>query len=194
MPDDGRNEWERVLDFWFGELDAAGQADAEHAARWWRKDPELDSELRTRFETDHAAIEAGHREHWRDDPRGLVAYVIVLDQLSRNMYRGTPRMFASDRRALEAARQGIDRGLERALPTTLRAFLYMPFMHSERLADQDRAVVLFGSLGSAEQLDFAIQHRDIVARFGRFPHRNAILGRESTPEEIAFLAEPGSSF
>ncbi|HLU66013.1 MAG TPA: DUF924 family protein [Kofleriaceae bacterium] len=194
------SDFERVLDFWLGELDRDGRADRAHAERWWRADPAFDEEVRERFLADHEAVMAGRREGWLEDPRGRVAYVIVLDQLSRNMFRGTPGMFAGDARALAAAREAVDAGLDRDLPHDMRYFLYMPFMHSESLADQDRCVELFRALtGEAEPspgsaLDFAIRHRDIVARFGRFPHRNAILGRASTREEQEFLEQPGSSF
>ncbi|MCC7536395.1 MAG: DUF924 domain-containing protein [Deltaproteobacteria bacterium] len=173
-----------VLEFWFG-LDPA---------RWWKKDPAFDAEVRSRFADLHAAVERGEHEGWRATPRGALAYVIALDQLSRNMFRGEARSFASDARALEAARDAVAQGFDAALPPTERPFLYMPLMHSESLEDQERCVALFRALGSEGQLRFAEQHRDIVARFGRFPHRNAILGRDSTPAELEFLTQPGSSF
>lgn len=190
--------------FWLGPLDARGEADAEHSARWWKKDPAFDAELTKRFGDLHAEVDRGEHEGWRADPRGLVAYVIVLDQLSRNLFRGTARMFASDARALEAAKVGIAAGLHLTLPFAAASFLLMPTMHSEALADQEACVALFTALVEASppelreqrkrQVAFAEAHRVIVARFGRFPHRNAALGRESTPEERAFLAQPGSSF
>lgn len=174
---------EDVLAFWFAD-----------PARWFRKDPAFDAEIHARFGALHAAIEAGEHEAWRTTPRGALAYVIALDQFARNMFRGTPRSFASDPRALAAATAAIARGDAAALTPPERVFLYMPLMHSEDLADQDRCVALFAALGIAENLAFAEAHRAVIRRFGRFPHRNAILGRPSTPEEIAFLAEPGSSF
>jgi uncharacterized protein (DUF924 family) len=193
--------WDDILAFWFGELDAAGKADADHSARWWRKDPTFDETIRARFEGEHRAIDAGEREDWLADPRGRVAYVVALDQFSRNMFRGTPAMFASDARALAAAKSGVAAGEDAQLPHAMRYFLYMPYMHSEALEDQEACVELFRRLdpvkdgaekGQAER--YAEQHRDIVARFGRFPHRNAILGRASTPAEAEFLTQPGSSF
>lgn len=173
---------EDVLTFWF--------ADPERA---WKKDPAFDDELRRRFGALHAAVLRGEHDDWCATPRGVLAYVLVLDQLSRNLHRGDPRAFAGDARALTAAARAVDAGQDRALAPIERGFLYMPFMHSEALADQERAVALFAALGEPF-LPFAVQHRDIVARFGRFPHRNAVLGRESTPEEREFLTQPGSSF
>lgn len=173
---------EDVLTFWFADPDRA-----------WRKDPAFDEEIRRRFGDLHAAVVRGEHEAWRTTPRGALAYVIVLDQFSRNLYRGDPRAFAADAQARAAAAEAVAAGHDQALTTAERGFLYMPFMHSEALADQDRAVALFRPLGGAS-LEFAERHRDIVARFGRFPHRNAVLGRASTPEEAAFLTQPGSSF
>jgi uncharacterized protein (DUF924 family) len=193
-----------ILDFWFGRLDEHGLADADHSARWWKKDPGFDEQIRTRFEEVHRAIGAGELDDWLTDPRGRLAQVIALDQFSRNMYRGTPGMFASDPRALQLVLDGLDRGHDRELAPDPRAFFYMPLVHAEDLASQERAVALFSDLRdsmppdlqkrAAEIAKYAGMHRDIVARFGRFPHRNAILGRASTPEEVAFLAQPGSSF
>jgi uncharacterized protein (DUF924 family) len=171
-----------VIAFWFAD-----------PARWWRKDAAFDAEVRDRFLALHEAIDRGEREDWLDTARGALAYVVVLDQLSRNMFRGTARMFASDSRARAGARRALDRGDDRALSPDERDFLYMPFMHSEDLADQDRSVALFASAGP-EQRRFAEAHRDIVRRFGRFPHRNVLLARSSTPEELEFLNQPGSSF
>ena len=172
---------EEVLAFWFAD-----------PARWWRKDAAFDAEIRARFEGLHGEIERGEHDDWCATARGALAYVIVLDQFSRNMFRGTARMFASDARALAAARAAIGRGDHHTLATQEQTFLYMPFMHSEELADQERAVELFGARG--DEASYAVRHRDIVRRFGRFPHRNELLGRPSTPEELAFLSEPGSSF
>ena len=199
------NEVDTVLAFWFGQLDARGRADAAHAERWWKKDPALDAEIERRFGALHAAIARGEREILRADDRGCLAYVIVLDQFSRNMFRGTARMFAHDEQAMAAAQTAIERGGDRRLAVDERTFLYMPLMHSESLQAQDRCVALFGALleelgngddagRTAQNLEFARRHRDIVARFGRFPHRNATLGRPSTAEEVEFLTQPGSSF
>jgi uncharacterized protein (DUF924 family) len=197
-------DFERVLEFWFGELGPDGRATPAVAKRWFMGGPEFDQEIRERFLALHAEISAGGHEEWLGSPRGRLALVIVLDQFSRNLFRGTPAMFARDARALEHAFDGIARGDEKHLALDERVFLYMPLMHSEKLAVQERCVDLFATLRDsvsgeacqaiARNLDFAIRHRDIIRRFDRFPHRNAILGRESTPEEIEFLKQPGSSF
>ena len=193
-----------VLDFWFGELDSEGLASPELSKRWWAKDPELDALIRQRFGALHEQLSAGDLATWPQDARSRLAAVIVLDQFSRNMYRDTAGMFAADERALSLAIDGIERGLDRELPVDMRTFLYMPLMHSEQVAVQDRCVELFRALrrelrGKAEErvahsVKFAKMHRDIVARFGRFPHRNAALGRDSTETEVEFLQQPGSSF
>jgi uncharacterized protein (DUF924 family) len=172
---------EDVLAFWFS-----------HPEGWWKKEAAFDAEIRDRFLELHDAVRLGEREDWLEAPRGALAYVVVLDQFSRNMFRGSARMFATDARALAAARRALDGAFDRDLSRGERMFLYMPLQHSEDIADQDRAVRLFASL--PEQLSYAEQHRDIVRRFGRFPHRNALLGRQSTPEELEFLKQPGSSF
>ncbi|MGE5539440.1 MAG: DUF924 family protein [Gemmatimonas sp.] len=181
-----------VLAFWFG--DVAGDDFRSRKPLWFEPDAAFDAEVRNRFEDVHFAAARGELSSWRADPRGALALVIVLDQFPRNMYRGTARAFATDPQALAVAREAIDRGFDRQLAPVLRLFLYLPFEHSESLADQDRSVALFAELGDAETLDYARRHREIIARFGRFPHRNAVLGRASTAEEVAFLKEPGSSF
>ena len=170
-----------VLAFWFA-----------HPDRWWKKDPAFDAEIRDRFLGLHDAIQRNEREDWLETPRGALAYVVVLDQFSRNMFRDSARMFETDARALAAARRALDGALDRDLSRDERMFLCMPFMHSEDIADQDRCVRLFASL--QEWLPYAEQHRDIIRRFGRFPHRNALLGRKSTSEEVEFLKQRGSSF
>jgi uncharacterized protein (DUF924 family) len=203
MSPQGHHEQE-ILSFWFGELDSLGRADGAHAGRWWKKDPAFDEALRERFGATHEAAARGERDHWLESPRGRLALIIVLDQLSRNMFRGTARMFACDARALAAATEGVRRGVDKDLFYDGRSFFYMPFMHSEDIEVQEQCVRLFeawrGELDGdlqervAWNLRFAEQHRDIVRRFGRFPHRNALLGRASTEEELEFLKQPGSSF
>lgn len=195
---------EDVLEFWFGDTNADGLADAAHITRWFMKSEALDTEIRQRFLPCWKAIMAGEHEAWLERPRSLLAYVIVLDQFSRNIFRGQPAAFTGDERALNAAKDAVARGIDQLLPGHQRVFLYMPFMHSERLADQETCVALFtrfrdqvsGPLRETlgENLEFARRHRDIIARWGRFPHRNRTLGRVSTPEEEAFLEQPGSSF
>ena len=201
---DVRGEVEDVLRFWFGELDAQGRADPEHSARWWRKDAAFDQLIRDRFGALHTAVSAGERDGWREAPRGRLAWIVVLDQFSRNMFRGSPVMHAGDARAVAAAREGVERGVDRELAHDERTFFYMPFMHSEELADQDRCVALLAGWRDdlagdmrervAGLVPYAEKHRDLIRRFGRFPHRNALLGRDSTDEERDFLAQPGSSF
>lgn len=192
---------ENVLRFWFGELTELGADDA-HQRSWFSKDEAFDAKIREAFLEEHRAITRGEREEWLSTPRGRLAYVIVLDQFSRNMFRGTPETFATDLKALDAAKAGIDAGEDSALAVDERVFLYMPLMHSEEIADQNRCVDLFSALAAAHpekariarNVTFAKAHRDIIVRFGRFPHRNEILGRSSTSEEQAFLKEPNSSF
>ncbi|MBI1211852.1 MAG: DUF924 family protein [Alphaproteobacteria bacterium] len=196
--------YEDVLDFWFGKLDALGCADAAHAERWWKKNPDFDEELRRRFGALHEAVAKGSHDAWLETPRGRLAYVIVLDQFSRNMFRDTPRMYACDGLALTAARDGVGASIDRILAHDERLFLYMPFEHSEDLADQERCIELFAGMceglsgdrlkRAQDNVRFAERHRDIVKRFGRFPHRNRILGRATTAEEAEFLTQPGSSF
>jgi uncharacterized protein (DUF924 family) len=198
------HDFEEVLTFWFGDLDARGMADEAHAKRWWVKDEAFDQEIRDRFAALHEAIVEGGHQAWLESPRGRLAHVIVLDQFSRNMFRGSPKMFAQDELALRVAREGIEAGVDRSVAHAERSFFYLPLMHSEALDVQERCVELFrawhdaldGTLKEsvASSLDFAVQHRDIVLRFGRFPHRNAVLGRPSTAEELEFLQQPGSSF
>ncbi len=193
-----------VLERWLGPLDEQGMTSPEATARWWSKDPELDRSLRDQFAGDHARAVAGELDGWLEDPRGRLAYVIVIDQFSRNMFRGEAGMFAHDPLALAAALDGIDLGVDRSLRFAERVFLYMPLMHSERRSIQHLSVRLFERLAAEvpepaqksarANLDFAVRHFEIVERFGRFPHRNAVLGRTSSQEERDFLAQPGSSF
>ena len=186
-----------VLDFWFLPPDNRdyGQARGE----WFRKDDAFDAQIRARFGAlIDAAIEGGLRA-WDATPHGALARLIVLDQFTRNVYRGTPRAFAGDTRALALAVALTQAGQDQQLPPMLRAFAYLPFEHAEDLAMQARAVELFQLLSQAQpgfegMLDYAERHQEVIARFGRFPHRNAILGRASTPQEVEFLRQPGSSF
>lgn len=189
---------QEVLDFWFG---APGSLDAGKPRReWFVKQDAFDAIVRGRFgATIEQALAGGLRE-WDDEgPQGALARILVLDQFTRNAHRDTPRAFAGDALALAAARRLVDSGADRQLPPLQRAFVYMPFEHAEDAYMQERAVELFGILaaehpGFDEMLDYAHRHRGVIARFGRFPHRNAILGRASTPEETGFLRQPGSRF
>jgi uncharacterized protein (DUF924 family) len=176
---------EDVIRFWLDETPAEKR---------FAKDAALDQEIRTRFGALHARISAAPPPVETLTPRSALAALIVLDQFSRNMFRGDPRSFAADATARAIARSAVDAGLDRRLAPEARLFIYLPFEHSEDLADQDRSVALMATLGDAETDRYAVAHRDIIVRFGRFPHRNAVLGRASTDEEIAFLQQPGSSF
>lgn len=193
-----------ILRFWLGDLDEEGFASAETTQRWFKKDPAFDEEICARFGDLVDEVVKGAHDDWLATPRGRLAAVIALDQLPRNMFRDHAGMYANDARAVAIALEGIERGDDKTLLGHERVFLYMPLMHSEELAHQERCVELFEAFveelqGAARErvafnLKYAVQHRDIVARWGRFPHRNAILGRPSTPEEAEFLKTPGSSF
>jgi len=184
---------ENVLQFWFGTLDENGHATPATAKRWFGKSVHFDQEIRDRFGAVHAAVAAGDCDAWLETPRGRLAYILVLDQLSRNMFRDSKNMFSYDARALGAAEDGIARGDDQKLAVAERAFFYMPLMHSEDLNVQEKSVTLFEKVGQ-EQTKYAVMHRDIIRRFGRFPHRNLILDRTSTQEELEFLNEPNAAF
>lgn len=158
--------------------------------RWFRKDDAFDAQFRERFLAAHEAAAAGTLDAWADTADGTLALLVLLDQFPRNAFRGSPRMFATDAKALAIADAAVTRGVDQAVDAALRAFVYMPFMHSERLADQERCVALATPLGGGT-LRYAEVHRDAIARFGRFPHRNALLGRTTTPEEQRYLDEGG---
>ena len=186
---------DEVLDFWFGREDDPGYGKIREA--WFKKDSEFDRLVRDRFEALYEAAAAGELDDWKEEARSCLALVIVLDQFPRNMYRGDPRSYATDRKAQETAEYAVDHAIDRELPDFQRAFLYMPFMHSEDLEHQRRAVELFGTLqewGDSDPAHYAVLHMRIVERFGRFPHRNEVLGRPTTLEEAEFLKQPGSSF
>jgi uncharacterized protein (DUF924 family) len=172
-----------VLSFWF----------EEHPKDWFVKNPALDAEIRERFLALHEAAAAGQLAHWADGPRACLALAIVLDQFPRNMFRGEARAFATDAQARAAARVILERGWNKAMTQPEQLFAYLPFEHSESLADQVLCCELMKDF-DAEQLRYAIRHREIIERFGRFPHRNAVLGRESTAAEREFLRQPGSGF
>ncbi|MCC6920016.1 MAG: DUF924 domain-containing protein [Alphaproteobacteria bacterium] len=154
--------------------------------KWYGKDDAFDAEIRRRFGAIHADAVEGKLEHWALTAQGALALLILLDQFSRNLYRGDARAFAGDAVARTVADAAIAEGFDHQVDPVLRQFFYLPFEHSERMEDQDRSVTLFTALGG-KTLPYAIEHRDIIARFGRFPHRNAVLGRTTTPEEQAFL-------
>ncbi|RUO23934.1 DUF924 domain-containing protein [Aliidiomarina minuta] len=190
-----------ILDYWFGDKsDTAAIAKAQQKL-WWSKDETVDAEIRTRFQPLLSALEEGLLDDWADTAEGTLALIILSDQFPRNMFRGSPLAFHYDPWALQFCKEAIAKGFEKELSVMQKAFLYMPLEHSENLDDQEAAVAQFSALHEEEPgeetavlLDFAKQHHAIIQRFGRYPHRNEILGRESTVEELEFLKQPGSSF
>jgi uncharacterized protein (DUF924 family) len=159
--------------------------------RWYKKDDAFDADIRQRFLATWDAALAGQHDDWQDSDDGTLALLIVLDQFPRNMFRGDPRTFASDPKAREVADRAIARGVDQRLDSVMRQFVYLPFEHSENVADQQRSVALFKALGDAENLRYAEIHEDIIRKFGRFPHRNQVLGRTTTDAEAAFLKSGG---
>jgi uncharacterized protein (DUF924 family) len=184
-----------VLAFWF---------DPAHKTKWFQSDPGFDAQVRERFADQIAAAETGHLNHWAATATGWLALLILLDQFPRNIYRNDPRAWAQDRRAQQIMLSGLDEGFDRQLSPIQRVFAYMPLQHAEDVGLQHRSVQLFEQLCDglpADERDrftnflgYARRHESVVVRFGRFPHRNAVLGRETTPEEKIYLAEPGSGF
>jgi uncharacterized protein (DUF924 family) len=197
MSDSEAAEARAVLDFWFGAPDSEGFGSDRKA--WFAKDDAFDTSIRTRFGALIERALRGELETWAALPSSALAQILLLDQFTRNAFRGTARAFAGDARALAAASRMVGSRQDETLAPFMRAFVYLPFEHAEGLAMQDEAVRLFGRLASeapeqANSLDYAHRHRAIIERFGRFPHRNEQLGRQSTAEELAFLQQPGSSF
>jgi uncharacterized protein (DUF924 family) len=186
-----------VLDFWFG---APGSGEFGQPRKYWfEKKPAFDEEIRRRFLSALEDAAAERLDGWTAQPEGLLALIILLDQFPRNLFRNEPRSFATDSQALDLARQAVKQGFDGRLMPVQRVFAYLPYEHSEDLAMQDRSVTLFAGLAEGREgfgayLDYAEKHRAVIRRFGRFPHRNAILGRASTPEEIEYLAQPGAGF
>ncbi len=177
--------WQRVLQFWFDEIDPALH---------WRKDHEFDRLIENRFGELHRAAGACELFHWRDQPQGRLAEVIILDQFSRHIYRDRAQSFAADGLALALAQEAVRLDLGAPLTPAQRAFLYLPYMHSESVVIHQQAERLFSQPGLEDNYRFELRHKAIIDRFGRYPHRNRILGRQSSAEEIAFLQQPGSSF
>jgi uncharacterized protein (DUF924 family) len=174
-----------IIHFWFEELTPA---------QWWRADPVLDHTIAERFGALHAPAAAGRLEHWRCEALGRLAEIIILDQFSRNLFRHDARAFAADPLALELAMEAVELNVQNTFTANQKAFLYMPFMHSESGAIQQLSVILFSEPGLESNLRSALRHKAIIDRFGRYPHRNTILGRKSTAAELEFLEQPGSSF
>lgn len=193
-----------IRQFWFGDSSDDRDTARQQAPLWWSKNDALDREVRQRFEATLVAAADGQLEAWTTTPDGVLALILLADQFSRNMYRGQARAFAFDALARRWSRLALEQQLDQVLRPIERVFVYLPLEHSEQLSDQEQALMLFERLLAsvpAEQqdiyrgyLDYARQHRDVIARFGRFPHRNAILQRPSTAAELEFLAGPHSSF
>lgn len=176
---------DNILLFWFEEIEPA---------QWWEKDLALDRNIETRFGATHRAATCGELEYWRENAEGRLAEIIVLDQFSRNIYRGRPLAFAYDAMALVLAQEAVRLGADRQVDFEKRSFFYMPYMHSESARVHEKAIKLFSQPGAEFNYAFELKHKAIIDRFGRYPHRNTILGRESTLAEIAFLKGPDSSF
>ena len=177
--------YQEVLNFWFKEIEPAN---------WWVKDSAFDNTITEKFLSIHNAAKHCELASWRETAHGRLAEIIVLDQFSRNMYRDTPQAFACDGIALVLAQAAIAVGADKALNPVEKSFLYMPFMHSESLVIHEKALALYQANGIDSNVDFEIKHKEIIERFGRYPHRNSILNRQSTAEEIEFLSQPNSSF
>lgn len=177
--------YRQVINFWFGEIEPSA---------WWKKDETFDALLVERYAGLHKQARNCELYGWRKAPEGRLAEIIILDQFSRNMFRDTPLAFATDSMSLALAQEAVALGADKPLSPVQRSFLYMPYMHSESLAIHEVAVELFRKNGIESNLDFEFRHKKIIEQFGRYPHRNKILGRESTPEELSFLSKPGSGF
>jgi uncharacterized protein (DUF924 family) len=189
---------DEIHDFWFGELDENGLCASDRSALWFGANDTTDTHCRARFGAALAQALRGELDRWAETDRGLIALIVLLDQFSRNIHRGTAQAFAGDPHALALAQEAIHDGRHRQLPLIHRVFLYLPLEHCEDLAVQEQAVALFTALAQSTSLPqfeqftrYAAAHRDVIARFGRFPHRNAILGRASSAAELAWLAAHG---
>lgn len=174
-----------ILNFWFGESSSSSYG--QYKDFWFQSTPELDQRIRSQFEPFYQQAIIGELDALSQTPEGSLALVIILDQFPRNMYRGTPQAFASDEKALTIVNTAVKKKFDQDLLPIQRMFLYLPYEHSENMEDQERSVKLFEKLGDELALKYAIEHRKVITQFGRFPHRNAILGRESTSEEIKLL-------
>ena len=179
------HHFQTIIEFWFHEIDSTF---------WWEKDLDFDQEIKQRFSETHQAAIYCELASWRSAALGRLAEIIVLDQFSRNIYRDDPRAFAFDALALALAQEAIKNSSDKKLDPDQRSFLYMPFMHSESQKIHEMALTLFNQPGMESNYDFELKHKVIIDRFGRYPHRNRLLGRHSTNEEITFLQQPGTSF
>lgn len=196
----------RILDFWFGDLNEKGLPSDAHRRIWWIKDPENDEMIKVNFGNDLNMAIKGELENWSSNHRGSLALILLLDQFSRNIYRDTAKAFSQDQIAVKLCLEGIDKSFDNKLHPVQRIFYYMPLMHSEDICNQEKSIKSFSNLAKQStateaianmvfsSFEYALKHYEIVKRFGRYPHRNKILGRESTQEEIEFLSGSGSSF
>lgn len=201
-----RDEINRVLRFWFGDLKENEAPSEAHRKMWWIKDPENDNRIKDIFGNDLRLAIVGELDDWKKSSEGSLALIILLDQFSRNIYRDTNKAFSQDEMSLQICTEGIDNGFDKELHPVKRIFFYMPLMHSESMDMQEKSLECFSGLAQeftepesiastvSNSYQYALRHYEIIKRFGRYPHRNEILGRESTTEEIEFLSEPGSSF
>ena len=178
-------DWQQVITFWFEETDAK---------YWFKKDDQFDEQIRGRFLTTYEAATRCELYLWRREAKGRLAEIIVLDQFSRNMFRNSAKAFAFDSLAVALTQEAVAAGFDKQLPLEQRKFLYMPLMHSESLVVHEQAMQLFSQSGLEDNYEYEIKHKAIIEEFGRYPHRNKVLGRESTRQERAFLKLPGSSF
>lgn len=178
---------ENILDFWFVQT---------QPQQWFQVNEEFDQSVKKQFEESYQLAADGVYEDWKNDADGALALVILLDQMPRNMYRGTPKAFATDGKALVVSKYAISKGLDQVLSASKRRFLYLPFEHSENLNDQRRCVELFEAMKDDDPLayEYAVKHFDVIEKYDRFPHRNKILGRENTAEEEEYLSQPGAGF
>ncbi|MEO1149090.1 MAG: DUF924 family protein [Cyanobacteria bacterium J06638_22] len=188
-----------VLNFWFGDPTNPKSSYTQQRKLWFSKSEETDETIRREFMPLYAQAATSELDSWATEPESCLALLLILDQFPRNMFRDMPRAFATDEKALAIAKHAIERGFDQALKPVQRLFMYLPLEHSETLEDQHRSVALVETLKEedtdlADAYDYALRHRDVIQRFGRFPHRNIILGRQSTSEEIDFLQQPGSRF
>jgi uncharacterized protein (DUF924 family) len=197
-------DYQSILDFWFGVTSSDIEILEQQSSLWWTKDPNVDKEIEIRFGASLDSLIAGQLNKWKQLPESYLAMIILADQFSRNIYRDTERAFAQDELALALTLEGIDAGIDMKLGLVQRVFFYLPLEHSESISMQYKSVEQYRQLHDVapdnirkkfkDHLDYAIQHREIIEKFGRYPHRNVILGRQSTIEEIEFLKQPGSSF
>ena len=188
--------YQEILDFWFGKSEDSYYG--KPIKSWFIQDDKFDQIIKSRFRETYQQAANGSLHYWQKKPLSCLALIITLDQFPRNIFRGLPQAFATDNQALKYAQYAVNQGFDSQLLPVQRWFVYLPFEHSENLKLQEKAVKLFTSLkddpDSTRTIDYAYQHFEVIKKFGRFPHRNAILGRESTPEEMDFLKQPGSSF